>query len=224
MIALVRAVGLQAFYVHLEEDPQGRIVYHDCAVVFVEGRAFLVDPAYRWFGAPHRRFTVLNDVQVVAHQLLQPSGTEDTVARCRAGVKLHPDLPWCHLQLARAYLAQDQFSDAESALAAADALEPDRWDWHAVRGHLDLKRGRYEEARERFTSALKRNPNHGLAYWGLGVALSELSEAQAARDTLALALLHQLPADVRASAERLLAQLEEQLAQQKAPPRTLLEP
>jgi hypothetical protein len=42
------------------------VVYHDCAAVFANGKALLVDPAYQWFGVPHREFVLLNDVQVIA--------------------------------------------------------------------------------------------------------------------------------------------------------------
>ena len=72
-MALARAVGVKAFYVHLEEDYSGEIVYHDCAAVFVGGKALLVDPAYQWFGAPHKQYVVLDDLQAIAHQYYQPS-------------------------------------------------------------------------------------------------------------------------------------------------------
>ena len=90
-IALARAAGLKAFYVHLERDYQSQIVYHDCAVVFLSGQALLVDPAYRWFGVPHREFTVLDDLEVIGHQLCQLSEGRDAVTRAQAGVKLQPE-------------------------------------------------------------------------------------------------------------------------------------
>ncbi len=73
-VALARAVGVQAFYVHLEKDYAGEIVYHDCAAVFIGDKALLVDPAYQWFGVPHKEYAVLDDVQAIAHQLLSARG------------------------------------------------------------------------------------------------------------------------------------------------------
>ena len=58
-VALARSVDLPAFYVHVERDYCNRIVDHDCAVVYAEGKAWLVDPAYAWFGVPHLEFRVL---------------------------------------------------------------------------------------------------------------------------------------------------------------------
>ena len=88
---------MKAFYVHLEKDYSGDIVYHDCAAVFVGDKALLVDPAYQWFGAPHKEYVVLDDVQAIAHQFYQPSGKGGQVARCRLATKLHPDTAWGQL-------------------------------------------------------------------------------------------------------------------------------
>ena len=93
-VALARAVGVKAFYVHLEKDYSGEVVYHDCAAVFAEDKALLVDPAYQWFGAPHKEYLVLDDLQAVAHHYYQPSGKANLVARCRLAAKLHPDTAW----------------------------------------------------------------------------------------------------------------------------------
>ena len=84
-IALARAVGVKAFYVHLEKDYSGDIVYHDCAAVFIGDKALLVDPAYQWFGAPHKEYVVLDDVQAIAHHYYQPSGKGNAGGALPAG-------------------------------------------------------------------------------------------------------------------------------------------
>lgn len=56
------------------------------AVVFLEEGACLVDPAYRWFGAPHQEVVVLSDLETIGHQLAArvgpgnpgPGGSETT--------------------------------------------------------------------------------------------------------------------------------------------------
>ncbi|MCP4452269.1 MAG: transglutaminase domain-containing protein, partial [Planctomycetes bacterium] len=70
-LALAREVGIKAFVVRVVRDYQGKLVFHVCAIVFVEGKALLVDPTYRWFGVPHKEFAVLDDVRTVAFHLSQ---------------------------------------------------------------------------------------------------------------------------------------------------------
>ena len=128
-IALARAVGLKAFYVHLEKDYSGDIVYHDCAAVFVGDKALLVDPAYQWFGAPHKEYVVLDDVQAIAHHFYQPSGKGTQVARCRLAAKLHPDTAWGQLHLAGALIKANEFVEAGKALQKRAATRTRALGW-----------------------------------------------------------------------------------------------
>ena len=139
-VALARAVGLKAFYVHLEKDYSGDIVYHDCAAVFAGDKALLVDPAYQWFGAPHKEYMLLDDVQAIAHHYYQRSGKGTQVARCRLASKLHPDTAWGQLHLAGALIKANDFVEAGKALQKAQQLEPGRWDWYTYQGFSRLKR------------------------------------------------------------------------------------
>jgi tetratricopeptide (TPR) repeat protein len=41
-LALAREVGLETFYVHLGRDYRGKLVFHDCAIIFVDGKALLL--------------------------------------------------------------------------------------------------------------------------------------------------------------------------------------
>ena len=140
-IALARALGLKAFYVHLEKDYSGEIVYHDCAAVFIGEKALLVDPAYQWFGAPHKEYMVLDDVQAIAHHFYQASGKGTQVARCRLAAKLYPDTAWGQLHLAGALIKANEFSEAGKALRKAQQLEPGRWDGYTYQGFLAVKTG-----------------------------------------------------------------------------------
>jgi len=90
-LALGRAVGLKAFYVHLDVDHAGRAVNHDCAIVFLEDKALMIDPAYRWFGVPHREYVVLDDVQAIAHHHFQST----KVASCELATRLPPFKAQC---------------------------------------------------------------------------------------------------------------------------------
>ena len=65
-VAVARAAGLKAYWVSVEEDCVGRKDSHACAAVFVGGKWLLIDLPYECFGAPRRRFVVMDDLQAAA--------------------------------------------------------------------------------------------------------------------------------------------------------------
>jgi tetratricopeptide (TPR) repeat protein len=212
-IALARAVGLKAFYVHLEKDYSGDIVYHDCAAVFVGDKALLVDPAYQWFGAPHKEYVVLDDVQAIAHQYYQPSGKGTQVARCRLAAKLHPDTAWGQLHLAGALIKANEFAEAGKALQRAQQLEPGRWDSYTYLGFLAVKTGDLEGAAAALRKALELNPRHGPTHLILGLVLTRQNKLAAARDEYRLAVLYDamLSSEEKTAALRAIAEINERL-------------
>ena len=212
-VALARAVGLKAFYVHLEKDYSGDIVYHDCAAVFFGDKALLVDPAYQWFGAPHKEYRVLDDVQAVAHQYYQPSGKGPQVARCRLAVKLHPDTAWGQLHLAGALIKANEFVEAGKALKMAQQIEPGRWDGYTYLGFLAVKTGDLESAAAALRKALELNPRHGPTHLILGLVFTRQNKLEAARDEYRLAVLYDtmLSLEEKTAALRAIAEINERL-------------
>jgi len=212
-VALARAVGLKAFYVHLEKDYSGDIVYHDCAAVFVGDKALLVDPAYQWFGAPHKEYAVLDDVQAIAHHYYQPSGKGTQVARCRLAAKLHPDTAWGQLHLVGALIKANEFVEAGKALQRAQQLEPGRWDCYTYQGFLALKTGDLEGAAAALRKALELNPRHGPTHLILGLVLTRQNKLEAARDEYRLAVLYDtmLASEEKTAALRAIAEINERL-------------
>ena len=212
-IALARAAGLKAFYVHLERDYSGDIVYHDCAAVFAGDQALLVDPAYQWFGAPHKAYMILDDVQAVAHHFYQPSGEGTQVARCRLAAKLHPDTAWGQLHLAGALIKAGEFVEAGKVLKKAQQLEPGRWDYYTYQGFLAVKTGDFDGAAASLRQALELNPKHGPTHLILGLVLTRQSKLEAARDEYRLAVLYDtmLSVEEKTAALRAIAEINERL-------------
>jgi len=212
-IALARAVGVKAFYVHLEKDYSGDIVYHDCAAVFIGDKALLVDPAYQWFGAPHKEYVVLDDVQAIAHHFYQPSTNGMQVARCRLAAKLHPDTAWGQLHLVGALIKTDEFIEAGKTLKTAQQLGPGRWDSYAYQGFLAAKTGDVDGAAASLRKALELNPKHGPTHLILGWVLTKQRKLEAARDEYRLALLYDtlLSPDEKAAILRAIAEINERL-------------
>jgi tetratricopeptide (TPR) repeat protein len=208
-VALARAVGLKVFYVHLEKDYLGDCVYHDCAALFSDGKAFLVDPAYLWFGAPHKDFLVLDDLQTVAHHFFQPSEHGSRVARCRLAAKLHPDSAWGQVHLASAWIDAKQWEPARKALAAARLLEPSRWDELFHEGVIAAQTGEGGPAIEYLHKSLALNPKLGPTHLLLAQLLRDDGQLQAAREEFRLALASGLPAQLSATAQHAIAELNE---------------
>jgi tetratricopeptide (TPR) repeat protein len=212
-IALARAVGLKAFYVHLEKDYSGEIVYHDCAAVFIGDKTLLVDPAYQWFGAPHKEYVVLDDVQAIAHHFYQPSAKGQGVTRCRLAAKLHPNTAWGQLHLVGALLKANEFDEARKVLKNAQKLEPGRWDCCTYQGFLAAKTGDLNGAAASLRKALELNPQHGPTHLILGWVLCQQNKLEAARDEYRLAVLYDtmLSSEEKTAALRAIAEINERL-------------
>ena len=189
-LALAREVGVGAFYVHLGRDYRGKLVFHDCAIVFVEGKALLVDPAYRWFGVPHQAFVVLDDVQMLAHQLYQHTSGEGSVSGCRVAAKLHPDFAWGQLRLAAALWGAGRRAQAQEALEAAARLEPGRWDTCRLRGHMAVDDEAWDTAVPHLRKALELNPEDDSSHFLLGTALAGQGRQEEAREAYRASLTH----------------------------------
>ena len=210
-VALARAVGLEAYLVHLELDYQDKPVYHDCAGVFLEGQCFLADPAYRWFGVPHKSLAVLDDLAVIAHHLEQHQAGETNLARARVGAKLQPDFPWGQLALARALTTNERFEEAGQALGTAQQLEPDRWDYFQVRGLLAARQQRYGDAIRDLNRSLELNPENGGSHLLRAQVLSQLGQWEDARDAFRASLRCPLSPEAAKEAWRGLAAVDELL-------------
>ena len=189
-------------------------MYHDCAAVFADGKALLVDPAYQWFGAPHKEYLVLDDVQAIAHHFYQPAARGKEVARCRLAAKLHRDTAWGQLHLAGALIRADEFVEAGKALQLAQQLEPGRWDYYTYRGFLEAKTGDLAGAEAALDKALELNPKFGPTHLILGWVLSQQGKLERARDEYRLALLYEtlLSPEEKAAARRAIAEINERFS------------
>ena len=212
-IALARAVSIKAYYVHLERDYEGDIVYHDCAAVFIGDKALLVDPAYQWFGAPHKEYTLLDDVQAIAHHFYQPAPESQQVARCRLAAKLHPETAWGQLHLTGALIRAGDFVEAGKTLRLAQKLEPGRWDSYTYQGLLACRTGDLDGSAAALHKALELNPRHGPSHLILGLVFSKQGKLEAARDEYHQAIRYDtlLSAEEKTAVLRAIAQINELL-------------
>lgn len=178
-VALARLAGLKAFYTTVEKDHQGRGLLHACACVFLNGKAWLVDPTYRWFGVVHQGFTVLDDFQAVAVHLQQQPRD---IPRLRLGVKLMPEFAPARFNLAVTLLFERKLEEANAELQAGLKLEPETWVAHWTQGYFAALQGQPGKASGHFQQCLKLNPDFDKAQYFLADCLLKQGKLPEARE------------------------------------------
>ena len=182
-VALSRACGLDSYCVYVEEDCRGKKVCHECACVFVGEKALLVDPAYSWFGPPHRKFATLDDVEAIALWLSQQRHKRQEEMACR----LAPDLAEVRFIHVFNLLNRGETKEAKSELAEARKLKPDGPLALAAEGQLALRQGDLKTATQLLEKAAAILPLTG-TYLPLGVAYSRQEKFTEAREAFRNAL------------------------------------
>jgi tetratricopeptide (TPR) repeat protein len=210
-IALARYVNIKAFYVHLEKDYKNKVIYHDCAIMFSENGALLVDPAYRWFGVPHKDFIVLNDVQAIAHHFFQHGDADRIASRCRLAAKLHPDFAWGQVCLVSALCKEGMWDEARTALDTALRLEPDRWDAHLCQGEIAIHDGDLDAALGYVQKALELNPESASTHYALANVFGIMGKHEEARDEFRACLRYEPEPEIAEQAHLIIAQINEKI-------------
>src|SRR5579864_5306706 len=104
----------------------------------------------------------------------------DPVARLQAVIKQQPDLVPAHFALAQAYLAGDQYPEAEAEFKRVIELQPGNLDARFDLGLVYLTEKRLEEAKSEFTQILAQDSNSAEGHYGLGLVLAAQQNHSAA--------------------------------------------
>jgi len=94
-----------------------------------------------------------------------------------SAVRLNPNDPYLHKELAAAHASQGRVDDAFCELMAALLIEPGDAHAHATIGQLFLGAERYPDAVRAFTRALEVRPDAFEVRYGLATALERLGNA-----------------------------------------------
>ena len=163
-VSLARAAGLRAYVALVQQECDDRKLWHACAGVVLGGRTLLADPAYRWFGAPHKKFALLDDVQVAAAYL---SGQGD-LARCQIACKLAPDLVLSQANLFFLLTGTNRWEEARPLLRRIEQLDATGVMANFARGSMNWHDGNLDEATILLRKALELDPDQGEADLLLG--------------------------------------------------------
>jgi tetratricopeptide (TPR) repeat protein len=177
-VALAREAGLNAYFTLVKRDCDGQLVMHACACVLIDGKALLVDPAYSWFGAPHREYETQDDFQTIADFLTQLPGLENQ----RLAVKLRPELPIAHFNYAMTLAGEQRRAEARKELAAGLALEKDSPMAFLAQGAVEANEQNFPEAAQHFRQCLDLDPGLNDARFGFAMVLQAQGNSLEARE------------------------------------------
>jgi tetratricopeptide (TPR) repeat protein len=181
-VALAREVGLQCFYTAIYQDRKGRKLLHACAAVFLGKQCLLADPAYYWFGVPHQKYIILDDLEMIAIRLAESHQMPER----QTALKLAPLNEYVRCSVIEALIADKRWEEAQKLRAEAslsnplfraeieaefavhdgkleEAIEilrkttdayPDFGELRARLGHLYMRQEKLADAREEYRKAL----------------------------------------------------------------------
>ncbi len=106
----------------------------------------------------------------------------DQVAKLQALTKQQPNLAEAHFALAQAYLAREQYADAEGEFKRVIALQPKNIEAQYDLGLVYLSQKRTDEAKSTFSQILAQDTNSAEGHYGLGLVLEDQQNYSAAID------------------------------------------
>jgi N-acyl-D-amino-acid deacylase len=210
-VAMAREAGLSSFYTIVEKNFEGRRHPHACGAVFLEGKAYLVDPVYGWFGVPHQEFQILDDLQTMASDLYQRGDSKDHLERCLAASELFPLCGLGQVNLVLALINESRLKEARQTLEFVSKLWTDRWDVFLVQGILDVREDKIGEALKSFQKSIDLNPREAQTHLCLAQLLHAKGRLVGALEEYQECLRHDPDSSVRLAAEPAILQLDEQL-------------
>jgi membrane associated rhomboid family serine protease/cytochrome c-type biogenesis protein CcmH/NrfG len=143
--------------------PQHDAPLRRAAVVGVVALALLATGfgVRQWRGGPMR----------LARAFQETKG--DQVARLQAVIKQQPNLTQAHFALAQAYLARDQYPEAEAEFQRVIQLQPGNLEARFDLGLVYLSEKRLDDAKSAFAEIIAQDANSAEGHYGLGLVLAD---------------------------------------------------
>ncbi len=204
-VAMARAVGLKAYYVLVDKDYRNKVVFHACAGIFVNEKALLIDPGYRWFGAPHKEYQFEDDLRVVAAHLAQSSD----VKKENLCLKLAPKWALPHFWIVASRIYHGQLDQARALLQVGLRLDSkSEWALYA-QVLLEVADRHWEAAVMHSRDCLSLDPDAFIMHYFLGIALESQGKLTDARDEYRAYLEGETQPEFAARAREAIARLNE---------------
>jgi tetratricopeptide (TPR) repeat protein len=221
-VALARAVDVNAFLANVTRMPDGTIAGHACAAVFAPDRTLLVDPALRWFGAPHQQYAILDDLQAAAALCFINRGMDDPaeLAAYRAGSKLWPEWTTGQQALVAGLIRAGQVAEARERFAQIPPPQSEDYEaamYWSLAGEPALVGEDWARARECLLKSIAIWPGQSYAYFGLGRVCMCQHRLADARTAFRTCLRNQPQEWVAGMARAAIARINEEIGIDTAP-------
>jgi len=167
---LVSGLVLGALIARLAPQPDAPLRRATVVGVVVLGLLAAGFGVRQWRGGPMR----------MARAFQETKG--DPVARLQAVIKQQPNLVPAHFALAQAYLAGDQYLEAEAEFKRVIELQPANLEARFDLGLVYLTEKRLEDAKSEFTQIVSQDQNSAEGHYGLGLVLAAQQNHSAAID------------------------------------------
>jgi tetratricopeptide (TPR) repeat protein len=169
-VALARAVGIKAYDVYVTEEVDGQSGPHDCAAVVLEGKVVLVDPTWSLFGAKHKNFTLLDDVQATGLYMSQLPDFKSSEIGC----KLAPTLGLVQLNLFEKLANNNRVREAAAVMSDVKRLiTNDATTGNYVEAKVALLQGNPDLAVLLLSNAIGVSPNEATYHTCLAEAFAQ---------------------------------------------------
>jgi tetratricopeptide (TPR) repeat protein len=129
--------------------------------------------------------------QAMAHELAKRGSTDEAIQNYRAALKINPQLPGLHFELAEmlnTLSSAEGRQEAESEYKAALQVNPSDEQAECRLGDIALQRDDLKEAHERFTRAIKLQPGDPEASIGLAKVFMAMDQPEKAEPLLLQAI------------------------------------
>lgn len=223
-VALARAADVNAFFVHVTQLAEAKVINHACAAVFLEDRVLLVDPAQHWFGAPHQQYTILDDLRAAAFLCFNNrDGDPAQLAAYRVGVNLWPDSLPARVFLAGALYGAGQQTEARQVFAAIAVPQSQDWEaaiYWAVAAQSEVVEQHWEQAVEHLRKSLSLFPDQSMVHLNLGRIYLLRHRRADARAEFRACLRYEPSEQVASVARAAIARINEEIGVEAAPETT----
>lgn len=146
--------------------------------------------------------------QTLAGLLMENGRSEEAVRRLQEGLALDPGQPGMAMILARLQVEKGEQQGALETLQRTLPQAAERPDYQAFLAALLQRQGRHQESIEHYLVALRKTPQNGVWWMGLGISLQADNRLAEAQDAFGKAKAsNTLSADLLAFVEQKLAQL-----------------
>ncbi len=125
--------------------------------------------------------------QALAHELAKRGKTEEAIENYRAALKIDPQLPGLHFELAEmlsTFTTPEDLAEAESEYKAALQANPSDEQSECRLGDIALRRNDTKEAYDRYSRAVQLQPGDPDANIGLAKVLMSMDQPQKAQPLL----------------------------------------